>query len=186
MSLFDDNLNEYVIKSKDNWKGNSWDLEDTNGNVLGKIKFASWGNGNNSLIDLNESTLLECKRSGKGFLKLAFDCYKIKNSSEALIGKMKKDDSKKTDFVLENSNGEKILQCKSFPSENYFDLYDDADKLVAKIKIHSHKSFTKEIYDVPQSWTLQIQESSFEKLLLLGFCLSLYHFHIATGGGPGV
>ena len=110
----------------------------------------------------------------------------LSDSSEVLIGKMKKDDSKKTDFVLENSNGEKILQCKSFPSENYFDLYDDADKLVAKIKIHSHKSFTKEIYDVPQSWTLQIQESSFEKLLLLGFCLSLYHFHIATGGGPGV
>jgi len=100
MSIFDKNLNEYVIKSKDNWKGNSWNLEDTNENVLGKIKFAGSGYGTNSLIDLNDSTLLECKRKGKGFLKLAFDCYEIKNSSEVLIGKMKKDDSKKNRLCL--------------------------------------------------------------------------------------
>ncbi len=181
-SLLDGNIDEYVIKPKQGFIGSSFTLEDKKGNFLGKIKFSDSGHGKNSLFDSNESLVLEFQGKGKGFLKISFDSYEIKNSSKILIGKMRKGSSKNSVLLLENVDGDEILNLKSIPSGS--ELYQ-AEKLIAKISVHSHKSFLKKIYEDPESWTLKIHDLSFDKQLLLGFCLSYYHFLRATGGGPG-
>ncbi len=98
---------------------------------------------------------------------------------------MLKGDSKKSDFLLENVDGDKILKFNLIPSENSAYMYNNSDKLIAKIETHPHKSFLNKIYDEPKSWTLSIHDLSFDRALLLGFCLSIYHFQRATGSGPG-
>ena len=183
MSLLDTDIDEYIIKPIDSWRGNTIHLEDKNGNLLGKAKVGWWGYGKNSLFDSDESLVLKFQQ--KGFFKSLHDYYEIKNSSGKLIGKIRIEGSKKTDFLLENVDGNKILKSKLLASENSCGIYHNADKLISTIKFHRHKSFWKKLYGDAEAWTLQIHDTAFDRMLLLGFCLSIYHSQISTGSGPG-
>ena len=93
---------------------------------------------------------------------MSFDSYEIKNSSKILIGKIRKGSSKNSVLLWENVDGDEILNLKNNPSGS--ELYQ-AEKLIAKISVHSHKSFLKKIYEDPESWTLSIHDLSFDKQL---------------------
>jgi len=161
MGLLDSNVKTIIgTEPKHNWKDYihgikpSWDLKDEQGNLLGKFK-AEKGNWS-ILYNLDGSILIKFHSYG-----VFRHHVEIRDSKNNLLTKTSSKIGLKSSTVrLENTNGDKILECKD---EFTCPIWDQNENTVAELKFNRWKN----------NWTLNIHEPNFDKIMILGLSLAL-------------
>ena len=176
MSLIDSEIEEIFGKeSKHNWKEYfrgikpSLDLKDQNKINLGKLQTMDKKNNLHTLYHPDGTIWLQFNQHG------AFNVnFQILDSENNFFAKTNKKTGLSSDRIwMENSRGEKILECKSGFT---IPIWDQDEKPVAELKLKRFKN----------EFTLRIINPKFDKLKIIGFSLALViNQYYAYGGGGG-
>jgi len=173
MSLLDSNVKTIIGKEpKHHWKDSlrgieqSWDLKDQQGNLLGKFKPDDKKSNEYILYNLDDSILIKLH-----FLGVFKRGIEISDSKNHLLAKIRIKGLWTERIQLENSNGEKILECKTAFN---CPIIDRNEKTIAELKTKRFKN----------DWLLNILEPNFDKKLIIGFSLALL-MKLKSGSGFG-
>ena len=170
MSLLDPNIQNYIV--------DSFNIIDNSGNKLGSIKTSLWNNDKFTLVDSDKSVLLKTKKKRFGWKNK----FQVTDASGNLIGTFS------GDLIMEDKNGNKILTGK-IPNEKDAPckIYNNEGESLADLTTMSSTRFRW--LRQPESWNLHILELSFDRILLLAFCLVAYgenyNAHQASGYDGG-
>jgi len=160
-------------RNKKSWKDSfrgfdpNWELKDENDNLIGKYVYKDKKNPYDRLCNPDGSILLKFHIGWRG--------GEIRSSDGDLFGKISRKIGLRADTILmENSNGDKILSCKS--SFNC-PIWDKNENTVAEIKFKRFKN----------DWAINILESNFDRKTILGFSFGLFNFmHSGSEGGSNL
>ena len=166
MNLLDPNINIIMGKTpKSNWSLKrkalvepSWYLKDEQGSLIGKYFFDDRGAHNDTLYQSDDSILLKFHFTTED---LFVSNVEIRGADDNLLSKIsRKLGLIKTTVTMENSKGEKVLECKQTSDCH---ILDKNGKIVAKLKTKWLK----------KDWTLQILEPHFDRMMIIGLSLAL-------------
>ena len=175
MSLLDPNIQNFEIKLPQKIVSKTWNIEDTQGNELGKIKLG-WGElGTCNLLDSDNSVILTSKK--KITVKPTFE---IKDFSKTRIGVVKKLGLIKTveEILMEDSNGKIIFRSKtpSGPDINE-KIYNYDGNEIGSITIVRRPRFG--LYNETLDWKLYMINDS-NRLELWGLFVSILNMNRPT------
>jgi len=168
MSLLDPNIQNYIV--------NLFSITDNNGNKLGSINTSLWNSDKFTLVDSDKSVLLKTKKKRFGWKNK----FQVTDASGNLIGTFS------GDLIMEDKNGNKIL-TGNIPNEKDVPckIYNNEGEPLADLTTKSSTRFRW--LRQPEEWNLHILELSYDRILLLAFCLVAYgqnyNAHQESGGG---
>jgi len=167
MSLLDTNIQNYIVGFTS--------ITDNNGNKLGSVNRSFWNSDKFTLVDSDKSVLLKTKKKRYWFRR---NKTQVTDASGNLIGTFS------GDLIMEDKNGNKIL-TGSIPNEKDVPckIYNNEGKPLADLTTKSSTRFRW--LRQPESWNLHILELSYDRILLLAFCLVAYgeNYNAHQGGG---
>jgi len=163
MSLLDETIDTVIgTEPKRNWKDyfrnidSILDLKDQHEVRIGKFQMGDEKYNLHTLYNSDGTILLRLKHSGN--LRVSVE---IRDSENNFLARTDSKMGLTEDLVwLENSKGDKILECKTS-----FDIpiWDKNKKTVARLNMRRFKN----------DFTLNIDDPHFNKIMILGFSLSL-------------
>jgi len=181
MSLLDPTVKTIIVtpykqNRKQEWLHGAkpgWELKDEQGILLGKFnmvdkdkKHILYNSDNSILIKLHEF----------GYFNPGFD---VIDSDKNLLGKVK---VVKKGPHLENSKGEEILMTELSSYYGLKTIHDKVQKIIFEVDFNKFNwnVFSKK----KQRWTIKILDSSFDRIVILGFVVSLFALKSGVGYNP--
>jgi hypothetical protein len=170
MSILNSSITSYEIKSPSKIFARHWNVEDKQGNNLGKIKTGFGEFGTYTLLDSNDSVLLTCKK------KFTFrgQTFEIKDSSNERIGLVKKQGQTRfsKEIWMENKEGNEIFRSEVPLGANIVEeIYDGKGDVIGKFSgVNESRS---KLSNAPEGWTLDFFNPSLNKVQLWGLFLSV-------------
>jgi len=173
MSLLDENIQTIIGREpKHTWKEKwihgakpSFELKDEQGNLIGKYIMDEKKEGYHTLYQSDDSILL--KLHSFGYFNPSAE---IRDSGNNLLAKISSKMWTAGTVQMENSKGEKVLECNVGLNCT---IQDKNEKNIAELK-------TKRFKD---DWTLNIREPHFDRKMIIGFSLALLIIMNSGAGG---
>jgi len=111
VGLLDSNITNYVLKLPEGFFSSSCNIEDENGNKLGKIKGGFFAFSKYFLLDDDDSLVLTFKK--KTAWRRIHDYFEIKNASGEFIGKLSREGGLRgRDIFMEDANGKEVFRSE--------------------------------------------------------------------------
>ena len=188
-----DNLQNFIMKLDSIPKGKTWfsgKIVDDEDHLIGNIKGMGGFRMKISWLTTDGSLLIS---ASKRAISLR-DIYDIKDSTGKVLGIVKGEGLLHYQKILKNPEGKNILTSKKVKnSPPSFEFRDEEDLVIAKFEIKEEKKKPKnwkerfQTGNVPTSCIFSINDLSFDKLLLIGFFISIFGNHFfEMQGAAGV
>lgn len=175
-----DKLQNYIIKFDEVPESKTWlscTIVDDEEHLIGKIKGVAGFRMQISWLKADGSLLIS---SHKRALDLR-DIYDIKDSTGKLLGIVRRKGLRDNRTVLKNPAGTTVLNAIKFGNwPSSFEFRDKEDKVIAQFEIKEEKLKEKNWRErfltgnVRTSCIFSIKDLTFDKLLLIGFFISIF------------
>lgn len=177
MNLFDKNISEFFVKGDFPKQ-----VKDVNGNILCKIKHGWSRYRKNTVIDVENNVLFTFQEQKKSlFRDWGSQFYEIKNDVNNVTGKVSKKREQHTiDFLLTTLDGGIVLTTKMPYFEEPYEIKDVKGNVIATVN-KTTENFVQDLFGKKRH--IRIEELSYDRIILLGFLLSIFHALTEWGGG---
>lgn len=157
-------------------------MKDTDDNILCKIKNSQFQYRKNTVLDVNDKILFTFQeRKNPSFSDWGRQFYEIKNDANDVIGKINMKREKHTiDFFLTTLDGDEILTTKMPYGYKPFEIKDTEGKVIVTVSKIS-ENFLQDLFG--KKWNIRIEKLSYDRIILMGFLLSIFHSMCGWGGG---